>query len=249
MNNEENRQAAKTSCTQCPLRQLDCYRDFSGGELDFMQRFKMGELIADAGATILGEGARSAHMYTALRGVGFRYKMLEDGRRQILNYFFPGDLIGLQSALMAEMQHSVEALTPVSLCVFERERLNELFRKHPGLAYDMTWIAAREERILDEHLLSIGRRSAMERAAYLMAFLHMRASQTGFTKSGVMPVTQQHVADTLGLSIVHTNRTLKKLAQRGMIQWKERGCIVKDPKGLAAIAGWEPDRENRKPFL
>ena len=113
------------------------------------------------------EGNHSAHLYTVLVGWGFRYKLLHDGRRQILNYLVPGDLIGLQGSLMGEMQHSVEALSPMLLCVFERDEVNTLYRNHPGLAFDITWIASREEQMLDENLLSIGRRTALERAAYL----------------------------------------------------------------------------------
>ncbi|TIP57352.1 MAG: Crp/Fnr family transcriptional regulator, partial [Mesorhizobium sp.] len=102
---------------------------------------------------VLVEGSHSAHLYTVLSGWAFRYKLLPDGRRQILNFSMPGDLIGLQGSLMGEMQHSVEALSPMLLCVFEREQLQELYRNHPGLAYDITWIASREERMLDENLL------------------------------------------------------------------------------------------------
>ncbi len=125
---------------------------------------------------------------------------------------------------MGEMQHSIEALSPVVLCVFQRDRLGELYRQHPDLAYDLTWIAAREERMLDENLLSIGRRSALERAAYLIAFLYQRAVTLELFRGGwtVIPVTQQHVADTLGLSVVHTNKTLKKLAARGLLRWPRR---------------------------
>ncbi len=147
----------KTPCVRCPLRELKHFREFNSEELEFVSRFKRGELAVDAGATIFVEGAHSAHLFTVLHGWGFRYKTLEDGRRQILNYVMPGDLIGLQGTIMGEMQHSIEALSPVSLCVFERDKLPGLYNKHPSLAFDLTWIAAREERILDEHLLSIGR--------------------------------------------------------------------------------------------
>jgi CRP-like cAMP-binding protein len=240
----------KTPCEQCPLRPLPHFREFSGDELDFVSRFKRGELAADAGATILVEGANSAHLFTVLSGWGFRYKTLEDGRRQILNYVMPGDLIGLQGTIMDEMQHSVEALSPVSLCVFERDKLMTLYNKHASLAFDITWIAAQEERILDEHLLSIGRRTALERAAYLVAFLYERGKRLGlFNGRKFIPITQQHIADTLGLSIVHTNKTLKKLAERGLIRWQERGCEVLNGDGLLEIAGWEGLAEGRRPFI
>jgi CRP-like cAMP-binding protein len=232
------------------LRGLQIFREFSTDELDFVSRFKTGELAVDAGSTILVEGSHSAHLFTVLAGWGFRYKTLEDGRRQILNYVMPGDLIGLQGTIMGEMQHSIEALSPVTLCVFERDKLMTLYNKHASLAFDLTWIAAREERILDEHLLSIGRRSALERAAYLLAYLSQRASALKlFNGRNFLPITQQHIADTLGLSIVHTNKTLKKLAARGLIRWQERGCDVLDGKALAELAEWEGLGERRRPFI
>lgn len=245
------RSEKRTPCENCPLRKLDHFRAFTSDELAYVSRFKIGELAVDAGATILVEGAQSAHLFTVLSGWGFRYKTLDDGRRQILNYVMPGDLVGLQGSLLGEMQHSIEALSPVTLCVFERTKLNALYKSYPELAYDLTWIAAREERILDENLLSIGRRSALERAAYLLAFLYQRAEALNLFDGNrvAIPITQQHVADTLGLSIVHTNKTLKKLAARGVIRWAEKGCNVGDIKGLLAISGWDGYRETKRPFI
>jgi CRP-like cAMP-binding protein len=226
------------------------FRDFSPSELDFVSRFKTGELAVAAGSVVLMEGAHSAHLYTVLQGWGFRYKTLEDGRRQILNYLLPGDLFGLQGTIMGEMQHSVEALSPITLCVFERGRLMTLFADHATLAYDLTWIAASEERMLDSHLLSVGRRTALERAAYLLAFLYRRAKSVKLLAGNApMPVTQQHVADTLGLSVVHTNKTLKKLSDQGLIRWTDKGCVVLNDSGLARLAGWEGDQGKQRPFI
>ena len=200
---------------------------------------------------ILSEGAHSAQLFTLLSGWAFRFKTLEDGRRQILNYVLPGDLIGLQGSVIGAMAHSVEALSPVVLCVFQRGGLTDLYRRQPGLSFDVTWMAAREERMLDEHLLSIGRRTATERAAYLVAFLHQRAAAVGLTENKplLIPITQQHVADTLGLSIVHTNKTLRKLAERKLIRWHDRACEVMDVKGLMDIAGWEGLPERQRPLI
>lgn len=238
-------------CERCPLRPLPAFRAFTGEELDYVSRFKKGELAVERGATVLVEGSNSAHLYTVLSGWGFRFKLLSDGRRQILNYAMPGDLIGLQGSVMGEMQHSVEALSPMLLCVFERGELHDLYRKHPGLAYDITWLAAREERMLDENLLSIGRRSALERCAYLLAFIRKRAEDVGLDGGGsvVIPITQQHVADTLGLSLVHTNKTIRKLAARGLLRWRDGGCEVLDVAGLMALAHWEGLGEERRPLV
>lgn len=243
--------ARRIPCEECPLRGLDTFRDFNARQLAFVADFKAGELEADPGATILVEGAHSAHLFTVLFGWAFRYKMMADGRRQILNFVVPGDLIGLQAALMGEMQHSVEALSPVRLCLFERNRTMEIFTKHPTLAFDMTWMASREERLLDENLLSVGRRSALERAAYLLVYLYQRGRSAGMPANGKMaiPITQQHVADTLGLSIVHTNKTLRKLADRKLIKWGERTCDILDEQGLLEAASWEGLEERKRPFI
>jgi CRP-like cAMP-binding protein len=238
-------------CTQCPLRPLPYFRDFTPEELTFVNQFKRGELHVDTGAMILSEGSHSAQLFTLLSGWAFRYKTLEDGRRQILNYLLPGDLVGLQGSVIGEMQHSVEALSSAALCVFQRDDLPNLFRGHPGLAFDITWLASREERMLDENLLSLGRRSAIERAAYLIVFLYQRANVVGLVRNKKLsiPITQQHVADTLGLSIVHTNKTLRKLAARGMIRWQGRACEVLDEPGLLDLSGWEGLPESRRPLI
>lgn len=240
----------RVPCEQCPLRVMTTFRDFTPAELKFVSSFKTGEMTAEPGAVILSEGSHSAHMFTVLSGWAFRFKSLPDGRRQILNYLLPGDLVGLQGSVIGEMDHSVEALSPLVLCVFQRDRLDELFVNHPGLGFDITWLASREERMLDDHLLSLGRRSAMERAAYLLAFLFERAVSVGLGKNGLhIPLTQQHVADTLGLSIVHTNKTLRRLAALGLIRWVGRSCEVVDGEGLRRIAGWDGPNDSRRPLI
>ena len=238
-------------CEQCPLRVAPRFRAFSADELRFVSGFKRGELVVEPNSLILTEGSHSAQLFTVLSGWAFRFKTLDDGRRQILNYALPGDLLGLQGSVTGEMDHSVAALSPVVLCVFQRGDLSTLFQRQPGLAFDITWLAAREERMLDEHLTSIGQRTAIERAAYLIAFMHQRAVAAGLPESArcLIPITQQHVADTLGLSIVHTNKTLRKLAHRGVIRWYDRACEVLDGKELLSISGWEGLHDAKRPFI
>lgn len=241
----------RVPCEKCPLRAMTHFRAFTPEELRFVSNFKRGELVAESGAMILAEGSHSAQMFTLLSGWAFRFKMLEDGRRQILNYLLPGDLVGLQGSVIGMMDHSVEALSPVVLCVFQRDKLDDLFRNHPGLGFDVTWLASREERMLDENLLSVGRRSALERASYLVAFLYQRAASVGLAerKRLLIPITQQHVADTLGLSLVHTNKTLKKLSAKKLIRWLDRACEVLDPEGLMEEAAWQALPERQRPLI
>jgi CRP-like cAMP-binding protein len=242
--------ARKIPCEKCPLGRIEGFRKFAPEELEFVSEFKTGELTAEAGTTILSEGSHSDHLYTVVSGWGFRHKLLENGRRQILNIILPGDLVGLQGSLSDKMGHSVEALTDMLLCVFERSRLWELYRGYPGLAFDVTWLAAREERILDEHLLSIGQRTAEQRAAYLLLFLFARAELRGMTngRTLVFPLTQRHFADALGLSLVHTNRVLNRLARRKVIRWENRILRI-DRKELAKAADWDPDPDTLRPYI
>jgi CRP/FNR family transcriptional regulator, anaerobic regulatory protein len=240
-----------TPCEQCPLRARSCLRKFTPEELEFVKRFKVDELHVDPGVSFLTQGQSSEHLYTVLRGWAFRYKMLDDGRRQILNYALPADLIGLQGTLMREMEHSVEALTPLTLCVFPRNKLWELYAKFPSLAFDITWLASREEQLIDEHLVSLGRRTALERTAFLLLHLFARAEEAGLTKSGSIqfPFTQQHLADTLGMSLVHTNKTLRRLLATNSVRWKDRLFEIVDRKALIAIAGDSVQLRQQRPFI
>ena len=216
-----------------------------------METFKTGELHVDPGAIILLDGINSAHLFTILSGWAFRFKTLEDGRRQILNFALPGDFIGLQGSVFDNMQHSVEALTPTVLCVFPREKLWTLFQNHPGLAFDMTWLASREETMLDEHLLSVGQRRANERMAYLLLHLYRRAQQTGpgQKKKVQFPFTQQHLADALGFSIVHTNKTLKRLRATEAFKWAGDVFEVVDEEKLIGLAGDSASLGGVRPLL
>jgi CRP-like cAMP-binding protein len=239
-------------CSTCPLRQRANYRPFTETEAAFVQKFKSGDLVIQAGATLYAEGTDSAHLYTVRSGWAFRHKLLEDGRRQILNFALPGDLLGLQASLFSSLEHSVEALSELRLCVFERDNLWDLFEQHPSLAFDVAWLASREERLLDEHLLSIGQRSARERIAHLLLLLFDRARIAGLTNRSrtKMPLTQHHLADALGLSLAHTNRTLRRLENDGLLAWRAGGQLeLTDVGALTEIGEYNFDQQSPRPFI
>ncbi len=219
---DEHREAEvlhPTPCHDCPLRRLPAIRPNTSDEIDFIQRQKTAEVSYRAGALLVQEGQRAERLFTLLSGWAFRFKALPDGRRQILNFLLPGDLIGLQGRLFDEAPHGVEALSAVTLCAFTRENTFDVFREYPALAYDLTWLCAHEERLIDEGLLSVGRRTALERVAVLIAHLWSRARQLALVSDGLLPfpLTQAHIADALGLSAVHTNRTLQVLRKRKLL--------------------------------
>ncbi len=239
------------SCNNCPLRGSARFREHTESEATFIEAYKVGELGIDEGAVLFEEGADSAHIYTVLSGWAFRYKLTDDGSRQILSFALPGDLLGLQASLFGSLDHSVQALSGVRLCVFERTKFYDIFRKQSGLAYDVTWLAARQERLLDETLVNIARRSAVKRIAYLLLFLLDRAHQSGEAEGNemILPLTQDHVADALGLSLVHTNKSLRKLVNDEFVEWQSGRIKLFRLKELQEFAGYEPSDEVKRPFI
>lgn len=230
----------ETSCRSCPLRDTGAFSGNSEAEIDFIQGFKERELRVAAGDAIVREGESGGELYTLLSGWAFRYRSLSDGRRQIFNFLLPGDFVGLQDQLGSASSHGVEALTEVKLCVFSRPRLWDLYRAHPALGFDLTWLCAHEELIVDENLLSVGRRSATERIAMLLTQLYKRADSIGLCdEEGVLlPLTQQHFADALGLSLVHVNKTLKRLRDLGFYTLVRGRLKLVNPAGIAHLADY-----------
>jgi CRP/FNR family transcriptional regulator, anaerobic regulatory protein len=233
------------------LRGLGVFRNFAPSELKFVQSFKSGELELKAGEPLMMEGSASKTLYTLLSGWLYRYKLLPDGRRQVLNFVLPGDFIGLQATVFGEAQHTVEALSDATLCVFPRDKLWSLYNNEPGLGFDVTWLAAREEKMLDDSLLSIGRRSAVERVAFVLIHLLRRLKELGLAKNNAFetPFNQQHLADTLGLSLVHTNKTIRKLTRHELILWRDRTLAVLDERRLISIAHYDRDKSPPRPLI
>lgn len=229
-----------TPCKSCPLRLSGNFSTNSDAEIKFIEDFKKGEIAVRAGGQIMREGACNGELYTVLSGWAFRYRMLSDGRRQIFNFLLPGDFIGLQDQLGQASPHGVEALTATQLCVFPLKQLWNLYSQHPSLGFDITWLAAHEELIVDENLLTVGRRSAYERIAMLLIHLYKRAKSVGLDGSeGVpFPLTQQHIADALGLSLVHVNKTMKRLQAAGLYSLKSGRLVLTKPAAMERLADY-----------
>src|ERR1043166_1985202 len=148
----------RVSCFECALRACGAFKPVSDMELSFINEMKRDHLTLPPGADIIVAGQEQAELYTLYAGWAYRCKMLPDGRRQILNFLLPGDLIGLQGAMVEAPSCGAETLTEVQLCLLPRRRVWSLFGNMPELAFDVTWLGAREESHVDENLLSAGRR-------------------------------------------------------------------------------------------
>jgi CRP-like cAMP-binding protein len=238
-------------CTRCPWRKRPLFKPIDAETLDVIAHMKRDHIAIEAGQAIIEPGAESAELYTLFSGWAFRYKELADGRRQILNILLPGDLIGLQAAMFQASHHGVEALSRVELCVFARREVWSLFGKAPELAFDVTWLGAREESHLDENLMSLGRRTAEERVAAFILGLYKRCAALGLAEGQSIdwPLRQQHVADMLGLSLVHTSRSFNALKRKGMFRLAGGRMNVLNPYALQRLSQFFDADVQQRPLI
>jgi CRP-like cAMP-binding protein len=238
-------------CLYCPLNKKDAFVTMTKEELETMQKFKVGELTVEPGTTILMEGSNAPQLYTTLSGMGIRDKKLENGERQVLNFVFPGDFLGLQAGMLGEMGHTVEARTHMRLCVFNRSDFWNFFKTYPNRAFDITWLAAVEEHFLGETLATIGQRTALQAVSWALLKFFERGMALDMVSQNTMPLpyTQRDLADALGLSLVHTNKTLSKLRDSQLASWSDHVLQINDLDKLAKAALLERSTPRKRPLM
>jgi CRP-like cAMP-binding protein len=238
-------------CYECALRACGSFKPVTPEELDSINQIKREHLLVPAGGEIIVAGDEAPELYTLYSGWAFRFKTLPDGRRQILNFLLPGDLLGLQAAMFDAALHGIEALTEVQLCALPRRDIWALFGNMPALAFDMTWLGSREESIVDQNLTSAGRRTAAERVAALIVAIYKRAKALGLVavETFAFPLTQQHIADALGLSLVHTNKTLARLRRMGMYKRVNGMMTLINPRALESVAQYYDQEIPVRPLI
>ncbi len=238
-------------CNDCGLRNTDAFTSVPAETLQFIESFRSGTASVLAGKPIIREHQPAGKFFTLYSGWAFRYKTLSDGRRQILNFLLPGDLMGLQQEFADNAMHGIEAVTDTTLCVFPHDGLSSLFGADFRLGYDVTWLFARAESQVDDNLLTAGRRNATERVAMLLMNLFRRLERLGLAENGSIefPINQQHIADTLGLSLVHTNKTLRRLQKLGLHELKDGRLRLINPKALERIADYYDKPRKQVPLL
>lgn len=243
--------ACPVDCHECRLRRTGAFTPLAPPLLEFIRSIRAGMVTVHAGDTLVREGQPNSRLFTLYAGWAFRYKTLSDGRRQILNFLLPGDLLGLQQEFDEAAPHGIEALTECVLCVFQNDSLWSIFREQPRLGYDITWLAAHEEGHLDQNLLTTGRRNATERVAMLLMHLYRRLDRIGLAEDGsvAFPLNQQHIADALGLSLVHTNKTLRRLSALGLHELKGGRLRLLNTRALARIAEYYDTPPRLMPLL
>jgi CRP/FNR family transcriptional regulator len=230
-------------CGQCPLRRRSLFRPFSDIELSFVGEMKTDHIVVPPRADIIREDEIGGAVYTLFEGWAVRYHTLPGGGRQILDIMLPGDLIGLASAMLGRVKHSVQAITPTTLCVLEGRGFTELFNGHPGLALNILQTRVEEEQRMDIRLSLLGRTNAEQRIAYLMLETFDRLRQRSMVNGGStcpFPLQRRDLADAAGLSRVHVARTLDALRERRLVEIQDGTLVIFDRGKLTELAGYVP---------
>jgi CRP-like cAMP-binding protein len=187
---------------------------------------------------LIREGAAPDSVYLILTGWAYRYKVLPDGKRQIMDYFIPGDLTDQRIFVLTRMDHSIATMTAASVVTIPAQTMIDLTDGHPQLAQALWWNTLVDEAITREWVVNVGQRKALERVAHLICEMFVRVRAVGLSEgtSFDFPITQTELADTVGLTLVHTNRMLQDLRAEGLIAWTRRRLTILDFDRLADLS-------------
>jgi CRP-like cAMP-binding protein len=191
---------------------------------------------------IVVQGSTPTESSLVIHGFAGRYKLLDEGQRQITAIHVPGDFVDLHSFLLSPLDHSVLALSDCRIGVVPHETLRAMTDAFPNLTRLMWLNTLVDGAIHREWLVAMGRRTATQHLAHLLCEFYMRLDAVGMTdgRSYTFPVTQAEVADTLGITPVHVNRTLQELRERDLVSWQGRMVTIKDWDALAAFSEFDP---------
>ena len=197
----------------------------------------------EAGTDIVCQGDVPRSAFVLTHGMAFRYRLMPDGKRQILTFLIPGDVFDLHAFLLEAMDHSIGTLVPTRLAPISRATVFDLFDRHPQIGAALWCSALQEEAINRERIVALGRRSARGRVAYLLCELVWRQRAVGLAEDHAirLPLTQVELADTLGLTAVHINRIVQGFRRDNLITMAQGRLTLLDVERLQKIAGLNQD--------
>jgi CRP-like cAMP-binding protein len=231
-----------TTVSNAFARRLAQVVPLSPDELAMLGDLESGTRVVQRHRDIITEGRSYTGLFIVLEGNAIRYRILHDGRRQIINIVLPGDVVGALGSFTESALYSTKALTDMVVAVVPFARLNLLFETHPKLVTKIFWYLCCESTIYAEHLIDLGRRSALERVAhfFLELLTRLQSVELADDRSFKIPLTQELIADALGLSIPHVNRVLRRLREDELVVVEEQRVTVKDIEALSELADFDP---------
>lgn len=188
------------------------------------------------------EGDPVSPMRVILDGWACRYDQLADGRRQILELFLPGDILGYDHLFAEHQDHSACSISALSYAQISRSELDAAVQQFPALGQALLWDASVTAAIHRQWIRSLGRLSATQRIAHLFCELFYRAARVGLARGAAfdVPMGQRDLGDARGLSTVQVNRTVQLLRSAGLLEWRRRVVEIIDLPRLTRIAMFRP---------
>ena len=215
--------------------------DLSPGEVAVLESLQSKTRLVRRNREIITQGRKYDAVFVMIDGISIRYRILHDGRRQILNIALPGDFVGFPACFFEKALYPISALTDAVIAFIPFDLLIDLFEKHPRLAAAIFWSFSSEAAIYTERLTDIGRRTALERVAHFLLELLTRFQIIGLADecSFPMPLTQELLGEALSLSLPHVNRTLRQLREDGLVSIEAHQVFIKDVEALSALGDFE----------
>ncbi len=224
------------------IRKLEQFGKLSSNERQILENVRLDVQQAGAGQDLGQDGQRSSHCSLLLKGVACRYRMMQDGQRQIMSFHFSGDILDLSGLLLGKLDHGIGTLTPVEVAPIAHATLRGWIEQHPGLGRRLWQDTLVDAAVFREWVVNVGRRSAYARTAHLLCEIVTRMRAVGLAQDHLsLPVTATDLADATGLSVVHVNRVLQELRTRKLVESRGKALAVLDWGGLKHAAGFDPD--------
>ena len=216
----------------CPIS--DRERQALADSMSLDRRFEPGE-------NLIHERKPTEGVFVIVDGFACRYKLLADGRRQIVGVLLPGDLCDLRGILLRRMDHSISALSTVDAALITPDCAADLLDRSPRLTRALWWTTAVEDAITREWVVNVGYRTAFERVAHLFCEIFWRLEAVGLARDNQcrLPLTQIELGDTLALSSVHVNRTLMYMRRANLVTLQRGQLELLDRRALEAAAGFD----------
>lgn len=221
------------------ITKLSRFALFSDEEIGVLEALCASQERYNAGVNLADEGDATRFAFIVTRGLACRYRLLADGRRQILSFLIPGDFCDLYGFLFRAMDHSIATIAATRLATIPRDKVLEVGARYPRIGAAFWWSAMQEAAMMRERVVSLGRRNARARVAYLLCELIWRQRAVGLSEDHAMrlPLTQVDIADTLGLTAVHVNRVLQGFRHEGLITLVRRRLQLHNIDELQNLAG------------
>jgi CRP-like cAMP-binding protein len=224
------------------LTRLSRFMTLSAADLASLERIIKSEHLIKKRRDLVIVGFEYRNLSFVKEGYAIRYKLLRNGKRQILNVVLPGDVIGFPISFFDRSMYSVVAVTDLTYNVCSLDAYTRLCYEEPRFGLALSWLAAYEAAIYAEHIVDLGRRTPVERLAHFFLEIHARLQAVGHAGQTTfdLPFSQQVMADVLGLSVPHLNRVLQQLRADRLVSIEARQVELTDRERLVALAHYQP---------